>query len=589
MGRQVADPRQAFDCATAARTHPWPVDDDAELARRAAAGDRAAWSAIYDRYADRLHDYCWSILRDRHEAEDALHDAFVAAAGKIGQLRDPALLRPWLYAICRNQALARTRRRGREVPSEDVAGMTPPVTDGTAHRELEVEQLRRLVWDAAGGLAPRDRSVLELHLRHGLEGRQLAEALGTNPHHAAVLLARVREHVERSIGALLVGRAGRGRCAELDGLLAGWGGELSPLLRKRLARHIDRCLGCGEQRRRVVSPLALLSGLPLLPAPAHLRGRVLDDVALVSHAGSAAPGGSGASSGRGDRGGWPGSGPGRALHDHRVAVLAGAAGLTALVLLGAVLVGAGRRDGVILSSGASGTHAGAGQPSSSGGVTGPGGAFPGSAGSAAGSTPAQPGVLQLLTSAIDLGATATESPLRFRNGGAGPLRWSLTANTPGLSVLPTDGSLPPGATATVTVRLDRATVPEGAFTGSVRLVADRQRDVPVAAAQERPPVLTGAAALAPWLVPSSPCDRARAVVTVTDESPVTVTLSWGFPGGLRHIVPMAGAGGSYSALLGPVALAGTVRWWVSATDQRGNTGRSPDRMLEVRAPGAPCP
>lgn len=260
-----------------------PVDD-AGLARRAATGDRAAWAEIYDRYADRLHDYCYSILRDRHESADALHEAFLTASTKIGQLRDPERLRPWLYAICRTQALAMVRHRSRELPSDsitDVADMNAPLP-GTDRSDYEVEELRQLVWDAAGGLAPRDRSVLDLHLRHGLEGQELGEALGVNPHHATVLLSRVREHVERSLGALLVSRAGRRDCGELNLLLAGWDGSLTPLLRKRIARHIDHCERCGARRRRMVSPLALLSGMPLLPAPPELRGPVLDGVVLRS-------------------------------------------------------------------------------------------------------------------------------------------------------------------------------------------------------------------------------------------------------------------------------------------------------------------
>jgi hypothetical protein len=124
--------------------------------------------------------------------------------------------------------------------------------------------------------------------------------------------------------------------------------------------------------------------------------------------------------------------------------------------------------------------------------------------------------------------------LRFRNGGAGPLRWSLTASARALSVQPADGSLPPGATASVTVRLDWAAVPEGAFTGWLRLAAAGQRDVPVSAVQERPPVLTGVAATSPWLVPLSSCHRTRVGVAITDESPVTVMVSWGLPGGLLH-------------------------------------------------------
>ena len=81
--------------------------DDAALVAAARRGDQAAWGTIYDRYADRLHDHCWSILRDEHEAADALHDAFVNAARALPQLRDPSRLRPWLYAIARNEAFRR--------------------------------------------------------------------------------------------------------------------------------------------------------------------------------------------------------------------------------------------------------------------------------------------------------------------------------------------------------------------------------------------------------------------------------------------------------------------------------------------------
>lgn len=266
---------------------PYPrAMEDAELARRATDGDQAAWAAIYDTYADRLHDYCQSIVRDRHEAADVLHDAFVTAATKIGQLRDPSKLRPWLYAICRTQALAALRKRAREAPAE-VAEMTPPVLDHDSYADTE---LRELIGRAAGGLEARDRAVLFLHLRHGLDGKDLGTALGVSAHHATVLLGRVRTNVERSLSALLVGRTGRGDCAALDALLGGWDGALSPLIRKRVARHIDRCEVCGERRRRMVSPLALLGSMPVVPAPAGLRERTLDDIALASAARAAAAG-----------------------------------------------------------------------------------------------------------------------------------------------------------------------------------------------------------------------------------------------------------------------------------------------------------
>jgi RNA polymerase sigma factor (sigma-70 family) len=169
--------------------YPEPMDD-ADLVRRAATGDRDAWASIYDRYADRLHDYAWTIVRNREDAEDALQDTFVAAASKIGQLRDPSALRSWLYAICRNQALGRTRARAREVPTEQVPELMSPAPE---QRDLDIEEMRTLVWDAAGGLAPRDRAVLDLHLRQGLESAELGAALEVTAHNATVMLSRVRD------------------------------------------------------------------------------------------------------------------------------------------------------------------------------------------------------------------------------------------------------------------------------------------------------------------------------------------------------------------------------------------------------------
>lgn len=265
------------------RSHPYaaPGMDDASLVAATRSGDRDAWAEIYDRYADKLHDFCWSVLRDHHEAGDALHDAFITAAERIGQLRDPYRLRPWLYSICRTTCLATSRKRSRAVPTEDIGQMTP-VTFDDATGGAEGVELRALVWDAAGGLTAEDRGLLDLHLRQGLDGAALGEALGVSAHNATVRLGRVRDLVERSLAALLVSRTGRRECGELDTMLGDWDGALTPLLRKRVARHVEECETCGERKARMVSPMALLASVPMLAAPAALKDRVLDDIELIS-------------------------------------------------------------------------------------------------------------------------------------------------------------------------------------------------------------------------------------------------------------------------------------------------------------------
>ncbi|MCE5290499.1 MAG: sigma-70 family RNA polymerase sigma factor [Nocardiaceae bacterium] len=252
---------------------------DAELCTRILEGDKHALATVYDRYADRLYDYAYSLLRDHHEAADAIQETFLVVANRLNQLDDPDRLRPWLYAITRNCALHTIRERKREVPDEvdDIIdiGIGPD-------REAELNEMRDLVWAAAAGLSENEQSLLNLHLRHGLEGSELGAALGISPNQANVTLSRLRDQVEKSIGALLVTRQARKDCEGLQQLLGDWDGKFSTVVRKRVVRHVEACPTCADRRKALVSPLALLGSVPFFVAPPSLRDRVLGDVQLVA-------------------------------------------------------------------------------------------------------------------------------------------------------------------------------------------------------------------------------------------------------------------------------------------------------------------
>jgi RNA polymerase sigma factor (sigma-70 family) len=144
----------------------WDIVSDAELARAAAAGDRRAFAEIYDRYADRLHDFCIGMVRDRDAAADCVQDVFCTAATQLARLREPDKLRPWLYAIARNEALRHLRERRREQLLEEVPDMA--CTDAGPDTLAARTELADLIAQAAGGLGDRDRAVLELAYHHGL-------------------------------------------------------------------------------------------------------------------------------------------------------------------------------------------------------------------------------------------------------------------------------------------------------------------------------------------------------------------------------------------------------------------------------------
>ncbi|HWS45734.1 MAG TPA: sigma-70 family RNA polymerase sigma factor, partial [Acidimicrobiia bacterium] len=207
--------------------------------------DHGDFVAIYDAYADRIFGFCVTLVRDRDEAADATQEVFVAALQHLGQLRERERLCAWLFAIARHECFRRLRRRGRvePVPLDDdmlVDDDQVDVTTGDA---------AALVWAAAAGLNERDRAVLSLNTQ-GLEGAELAAALGVDHANPYSMLHRAKTQLERAVGALLVARLGRRDCADLDAILHGWDDTLTPLLRKRLARHVERCATCHATHAR---------------------------------------------------------------------------------------------------------------------------------------------------------------------------------------------------------------------------------------------------------------------------------------------------------------------------------------------------
>jgi RNA polymerase sigma factor (sigma-70 family) len=576
---------------------------DAQLVSGVLAGDRDAFAAVYDRYADRLHDFAYSMLRHREDAADAVADAFVTTAERLEQLRDPDRLRPWLYAVVRRECLARLKARSRTAYGGDEDLLDLPDQAAAPETVAEQESLRALVWDAAAGLNERDRAMLDLHVRQGLDGAELGEALGMSADNAYVSLSRLRDQVERSIGALLVARTSRHDCGGLTEVLDDWDGEFTPLVRKRVARHVDRCAACTARRAVVASPAALLAGVPAFAAPLVLRERVLEDTRLVSALEARSTGTR--------PGGGAGAGPGAATGRRRRGTRRVAA--TAVALLLAVVAGLvwqGRdqdpSDLVADDLDASTSATPSGAPSTSPTpvptpvptpeptapvpppVSGPSEeptlevsgtpteeVSPEVTDSPTQPTPSEPddptptpdpGRLVAAPRALDLGGSGART-VTLRNTGGSPLDFTVSPDDGWLSVRPSSGTLKPGASREITVSADRAGLAEGSTAGSVSVRWDgRTTQVAVSASRNVGPVI---GALSPL---QADCDApVTLTVPISDESGIaSATVAWSGPSTGSKALTLRGS--VYFASIGTVA-PGTLQLTVTATDTLGNVAR----------------
>jgi RNA polymerase sigma factor (sigma-70 family) len=452
---------------------------DREIVAAIVAGQPGGLAAGYDRYAQALHAYCCSMLGEPSDAADAVQDTFIIAAAKLGGLRDPDRLRPWLYAVARNECHRRLRGRAAAAPLDEAGEMPDDAPEvGVSAEQAE---LRGLVRAALGGLNPGEREIIELNLRHELDGAGLAAALGVPRNQAHALASRARTQFETSLGALLVARTGQEACPELAGLLAGWGGELTVLLRKRINRHIENCDICGERKRRELSPAALLSLLPVALLPAGLRRELFRLVAdrstvaaehrdlVVQRAGPMGPDGFPVPVS-------PPAAPRRVFS--RTAVLTGAA-VAVLVLGGAAVFAADLLHHGGSASAALSTPGGGGTPSGAAAATGTAtpdrGRHDRSAPHTAASTPApvpgsaQPSATQPAAARSAPAGTRTPTTTRTPTLTPSPAPSASRSRSasPSPSPAPTPGTLTASATE---VRLTQS-AEGGPYTGSFTLTA----------------------------------------------------------------------------------------------------------------------
>ena len=106
------------------RTPGAPLTDaehDREVIAAIAAGDPAGIATAYDRYAAGLYGYCHWMLHDAAGAAESVQDTFVLAAATLGELPEPAKLRPWLFALARNECRRRVRPRSAARDEGDAA------------------------------------------------------------------------------------------------------------------------------------------------------------------------------------------------------------------------------------------------------------------------------------------------------------------------------------------------------------------------------------------------------------------------------------------------------------------------------------
>ncbi|MGC4086903.1 MAG: sigma-70 family RNA polymerase sigma factor [Polyangiaceae bacterium] len=105
--------RLVSDSSVAAREQSEAAEEtgDAQLVALTAAGNREAFESLYRRHAAYALGLAVRIQGGPSDVEDVVHDAFVQAHARLGDLKDPSAFRAWLGSIVVRLVRTRLRRR----------------------------------------------------------------------------------------------------------------------------------------------------------------------------------------------------------------------------------------------------------------------------------------------------------------------------------------------------------------------------------------------------------------------------------------------------------------------------------------------
>jgi RNA polymerase sigma-70 factor, ECF subfamily len=159
---------------------------DEELVRQAARGDADAFDALARDRIDRLFAIAFRILRDHHDAEDAVQQALWTAWADLPGLREPARFDAWLYRLLVRRCYRAGRSRRRRDAVVQLAPDLSNIADGARADDIvERDALDR----AFATLSTEHRAVVVLQHYLGLGLDEVAAVLEI-PHGTA----RSRSH-----------------------------------------------------------------------------------------------------------------------------------------------------------------------------------------------------------------------------------------------------------------------------------------------------------------------------------------------------------------------------------------------------------
>jgi RNA polymerase sigma factor (sigma-70 family) len=154
---------------------------------------RPTLAELYERHVGHAASLARLLTGDAFLAEDLAHDAFLRAAGRFGNLRDPAAFEAYLRRTVVNLCNARLRRLKLERAFLRREGRAKDPSSASSVED------RDEVWGAIQHLPSRQRAAVVLRFYEDLSEREVGDILRCSPRAVNALISRAMNSLRESL------------------------------------------------------------------------------------------------------------------------------------------------------------------------------------------------------------------------------------------------------------------------------------------------------------------------------------------------------------------------------------------------------
>lgn len=156
-----------------------------------------ARSRLYKMYANKLLGICMRYTKNKYEAEDVLHDAFIKIFTKIDQFENSGSFESWMKRIVTNTAIQYLRDRSNELKTIQIEEYQEPLFDDN---ELQLPQLSSLqLMELIQKLPNGYRLIFNLYVFENMSHNDISEQLNISVGTSKSQLSRAKAFLRSEI------------------------------------------------------------------------------------------------------------------------------------------------------------------------------------------------------------------------------------------------------------------------------------------------------------------------------------------------------------------------------------------------------